>query len=207
MMQVKSKLMRYIALFCCVAVLGSGIWWYSASDEKTAPVITTKAVRADLEENVLASGTLEASKLISVGAQVSGQIKSLKVALGDKVAKGQLIAEIDSLKQQNDLLNAEASLENVRAQYAAEEAVFKKVEAAFLRQKSMRTKDAVSKESYQTAEANYESSKANLVAIGAKIREAEITVDTAKVNLGYTNITAPIDGTVVAIVTEEGQTV
>jgi macrolide-specific efflux system membrane fusion protein len=172
-----------------------------------ATLLTTKAVRMDLEESVLASGTLEASKLVSVGAQVSGQVKSLKVKLGDKVTKDQLVAEIDSLTQQNNLHNAEAALENVRAQRWAGQASLKEADAAFARQKAMRVADATSKEKLQAAEAAYEAAKATVAGLEAQIRAAEIAVDTAKVNLGYTNITTPIDGTVVAIVTEEGQTV
>lgn len=61
----------------------------------TAPVETR-----DIEQTVLADGTIEALKQVSVGAQVSGQIKALHIALGDKVSKGQLLAEIDDLTQQ-----------------------------------------------------------------------------------------------------------
>ncbi len=199
---------RYVFGGLCVLILIFAGWkiFYS-SETATPPVITTKVVRMDLEENVLATGTLEASKMVSVGAQVSGQIKSLKVALGDKVQKDQLVAEIDSLTQQNNLLNAQAALQNVRAQFLAAQATLKETEAAFLRQKAMRVHDATSKEKYQAAEASFESAKASVAALEAQIKSAEIAVDTAKVNLGYTNIKAPIDGTVVAIVTEEGQTV
>src|SRR5438105_15619514 len=63
--------------------------------------ITSVVTKSDIQDTVLASGTLEALQQVSVGAQVSGQLKSLKVALGDQVKKGQLIAEIDSLPQQN----------------------------------------------------------------------------------------------------------
>ena len=57
--------------------------------------ITAPATVGDIEQTVLASGTLQPFQLIDVGAQVSGQVKSLKVALGDSVQKGQVIAEID----------------------------------------------------------------------------------------------------------------
>lgn len=169
--------------------------------------VTAKVARMDMEESVMASGTLEAVKQVSVGAQVSGQVKSLKVALGDKVTKGQLVAEIDSLTQQNDLHNAEAALENMRAQWLAKQATLKQADAAYQRQKRLRAQDAVSQESLQTAQATYEATKAEADALAAQIKEAEITVENAKINLAYTSITAPIDGTVVSIVTEEGQTV
>ena len=76
-------------------------------------LITAPVQRADIEDTVLANGTLQAFKQVSVGAQVSGQVKSLKVALGDMVKKGQLVAEIDSMTQQNTLRNAQAALAQV----------------------------------------------------------------------------------------------
>lgn len=99
-----------------------------------APTYATAAVkRADMENSVLASGTLEAVRQVSVGAQVSGQLKSLKVKLGDEVKQGQLIAEIDDMTQQNDLRNVQAALETRRAELRAKQATLKQAELAFAR--------------------------------------------------------------------------
>jgi membrane fusion protein, macrolide-specific efflux system len=207
MIQKHNRIRRYSIVIGLLIAVGIGIkilFFPAAADPQ---YLTTKAAVADLEETVLASGTLEASKLVSVGAQVSGQIKSLKVALGENVKKGQLIAEIDSLPQQNALLNARASLENVRAQRRSKEATLKLAGEVFKRQQGMLALDAVSKESYQNAEATLETTRADIAALTAQITQAEIAVDTAKVNLAYTKIVAPIDGTVVATPIEEGQTV
>ena len=81
---------------------------YRSDAAETPSYLTATVTRKDLSDSVLATGTLEAFKQVSVGAQVSGQIKSLKVAIGDRVTKGQEIAEIDSLTQQNNLKQAEA---------------------------------------------------------------------------------------------------
>ena len=89
---------------------------------------------------MLADGTLSASKLVSVGAQASGQIKRLLVELGDQVKQGQLVAEIDSMTQQNALQNAQAALKNIEAQRAVKEAQLSNYRAAFARQKAMLTK-------------------------------------------------------------------
>lgn len=167
---------------------------------------TAEVVRGDLEKTVLATGEMEAYKLVSVGAQASGQLKSLKVELGDKIKTGQLVAEIDSMTQQNTLRNAEAALETRRAQRAAQVANLKQAEREFERQKQMLAKDASSRQDYEAAEASLHSVQAQIAAIDAEIKQAGIAVDTAKVTLGYTRITAPMDGTVVAVVAKEGQT-
>ncbi|MGE0108371.1 MAG: efflux RND transporter periplasmic adaptor subunit [Bdellovibrionales bacterium] len=198
---------RWILFALLLAICASAGWSFLYPQEKVEQIVTSLATRMDVEETVLASGVLEASKMISVGAQVSGQLEHLYVKLGDKVEKDDLVAEIDSMPQQNTLENAQAALENMRAQLIAKEALAKKAEAVFKRQKKMRKKDAVSEESFQAAEADYATAQADVASLTAQIKQAEIEVESAKVNLGYTKITAPISGTVVAIVTEEGQTV
>ncbi|AHV92100.1 efflux RND transporter periplasmic adaptor subunit [Bordetella holmesii] len=173
-----------------------------------APTFATATVkRGDLENSVLASGTLEAVRQVSVGAQVSGQLKSLKVKLGDEVKQGQLIAEIDDMTQQNELRNAQAALETRRAELRAKQATLKQAEQAYARQRKMLAADASSRESYESAEATLHVTRADIVVLQAQIAQAEIEVDKAKVNLGYTRIVSPMDGKVVAVVTKEGQTV
>lgn len=164
-------------------------------------------MRGNLEDSVLASGTMDAIERVSVGAQATGQLKSLKVALGDRVTRGQLVAEIDDLTQQNDLRTAQAALQTRRAERAAKVATLKQAELAFRRQRQMLAADASSRENYEAAEATLGVTRADIAALDAQIVQAEIEVDKAKVNLGYTRIVSPIDGVVVAVVTKEGQTV
>ncbi|AZY50182.1 macrolide transporter subunit MacA [Bordetella avium] len=173
-----------------------------------APAYATAVVkRADMEDSVLASGTLEAVRQVSVGAQVSGQLKSLKVKLGDEVKQGELIGEIDDMTQQNDLRNAQAVLDARRAELRAKQATLKQAELAFARQRKMLAADASSRESFENAEATLNVTRSDIVALQAQIAQAEIEVDKARVNLGYTRIVSPMDGKVVAVVTKEGQTV
>ena len=81
--------------------------------------ITVPARLGDIENVVLATGRLDAIERINVGAQVSGEVKSLKVKSGDRVTKGQPVAEIDDLQQRNDLRAAETALEVVKANLMA----------------------------------------------------------------------------------------
>ncbi|GLI38164.1 efflux RND transporter periplasmic adaptor subunit [Geobacter hydrogenophilus] len=169
--------------------------------------ITAPASRMDLEESVLATGILKAFKTVAVGAQVTGQLKTLHVALGDTVKKGQLLAEIDPVLPQNTLRDAEAQVDNLQAQKRSKQALLKQYELAFQRQSQMNAKDAGSRADLESAQAQLESTRHDIAALEAQIRKAIIAVDTARANLGYTRIHAPIDGTVISIDTEEGQTV
>ncbi len=193
------------SVVAALLVVGAAAW--SLHSPAVPALATSPVTRSDLEKTVDATGVIDAYKLVSVGAQASGQIKSLKVELGDVVKKGDLIAEIDSVTQENSLKNAQAALENIRAQRAAQVASWKEAQRTFDRQKKMLAAEATSRADYEAAEASLASIRAQIRALDAQIKQSETELSTAKANLGYTSITAPIDGTVVAVVTEEGRTV
>ncbi|TXH35919.1 MAG: macrolide transporter subunit MacA [Rhodospirillaceae bacterium] len=206
-MQNKKRLLRYALAVAVLALVGWGVKVFAFPTESSPNYLTADVTKGDIEQTVLASGTLEASNQVSVGAQVSGQIKTLKVALGDHVKAGQLIAEIDPRTQQNALRDAQAELLNVKAQRQQRQATLKQATLQFKRQQTLLQADAASREDYETAEATLTATKAEIAALDAQIEQGTIAVDTAQVNLGYTRITAPMDGTVVYLAVKEGQTV
>lgn len=195
-----------MAVVIAIALIATG-WYFLKPEEKPTQYITAEVTQGDIESSVLATGVLEATKMVSVGAQVSGQVKRMYVQLGDQVKQGQLIAQIDSVRQENDLKTAEASIKNQMAQLAVRQANLAKVEAEYNRQKVMYAQDATSRSELESALASYKTAQADITAINAQIEQSRLTLATAKEDLGYTQIVAPMDGTIVAIVTEEGQTV
>ncbi len=197
-------------LFAILGVLALASWGVYAKFIKKPPapeVITAEVERTDLEDTVLASGTIKSERDVNVGAQVSGQIKRLLVDLGDQVKQGQLLAEIDSTTQTNTFRNAEAQVALLQAQLQAKEALFKQAELAYQRQQGLFKQDAGSKADLDAAEATLSTTRADINALQAQIKQANISVDTARVNLGYTRILAPIDGVVTGVIAEEGRTV
>ncbi len=202
-----SRILRYAAAAVVVVAIAAAVRHFYFSAPKPAQFVTATATTMDLEDAVLATGTVQAFKQVSVGAQVSGQIKILHVKLGDTVKKGQPVAEIDSTTQQNNLRNAQAGLENVRAQLAAQQVALIQAELSYKRQKELLDADAGSRQDFEAAEATRNTTRANIGALQAQIRQAAITAETAQVNLGYTKIASPIDGVVVALVAQQGQTV
>ncbi|WP_428029095.1 efflux RND transporter periplasmic adaptor subunit [Ancylobacter sp.] len=206
---VKSRFFLLLAL-AALFVLLAGVYATHSQWTKNpaaATLVTAQVVRADVEEAVLASGTLKPAKLVAVGAQASGRITRVAVALGQQVKAGDLLAEIDSVLQMNALRTARAALENVRAQLAEKEAVFHRDELILQRRTSMVTTKIVSQADFEAAEADVKATRAQIDQLKAQIIEAQVAVENAQSNLGYTRITAPIDGTVLAIVSQEGQTV
>ena len=203
------RFLRILILGVVVAGLALGLYllWQGYGAEQGATMMTAVVARGDIEETVLATGTLKPVRLVAVGAQVSGRIVAVKVKLGQAVKTDDLIAEIDSVTQENSLRTARASLANVQAQLAEKRATLILNRQTLARQKTMIAQNAVSHADFESATAAVDVTQAQIEALQAQIIEAEVAVETAKANLGYTRITAPIDGTVLAIVSQEGQTV
>lgn len=199
---------RHVLPALAITLLGGYFAWQQLFPRSSSAGLLTAEVRAaSIEQTVIATGTLEAFRQVSVGAQVSGQITRLHVDFGDEVKQGDPIAEIDSLPQQNNLAVAKAQLASAQAQRAVQAAALKRAELAYARQKSMHQQNASSREALESAEADLSTVRAQIRASDAQIDQAKIQVSTAELNLGYTQITAPIDGTVVGLVVREGQTV
>ena len=203
----KIKPTKLLIAVVCILAVALTAWYFFKPKQELPQYITAEVTKGDLENSVLATGVLEATKMVSVGAQVSGQVKKMYVELGDQVKQGQLIAQIDSVRQENDQKTAEASIKNQQAQLAVKDANLAKVQAEYNRQKAMYAQDATSRSELESALANYKIAQADITAINAQIEQSRLTLATAKEDLGYTRIVAPMDGTIVAIVTEEGQTV
>ena len=193
------------------ALLVAGMAWFAYQQWFASPpapnLITVAVERGDIEDSVLATGAIQAAQLTNVGAQVSGQIKKLYVQVGDVVKQGQLIAEIDATTQLNNLRAAQDAVASYKAQKASRQAALVLARQNHERQQYMLTHDATSKADYQSAVQALQAAQADIKALDAQISQYSVQVDTAKANVGYTRISAPSDGTVVSIVTKEGQTV
>lgn len=202
---LKPGRLALVAVIVIAAVIAARAIWFRPPPP---PQVTTAAVeRGDIEDSVLATGTINAYKLVSVGARATGEVKRLAVALGDRVKEGQLIAEIDALTQQNALRDAQASLRSAEALLASRKATLAQAELSAKRQRALEAADAGARADLETAEAALNTARADVDSQAAMVAQSRINVDTAQVNLGYARVVAPMDGTVVAIVTEQGQTV
>lgn len=196
----------WILLAGLAAAAAGGWYWYTRPPASVAPT-TVAVTRGDIERTVLAAGIIEASSLVSVGAEVSGRIKALHVGLGDAVKAGDAIAEIDSLNQENAVRLAEAGLASVSAQKKQQDASLAQARVALDRAEKLRPQNLISDADYQSAQLAVTTAEAQQDILAAQIQQAEINVDTANLNLDRTRIVAPADGTVVSVEVEVGQTV
>ncbi|VVE12922.1 efflux transporter periplasmic adaptor subunit [Pandoraea aquatica] len=169
--------------------------------------LSAKVARADLEDAVLATGVLQPIKQVEVGSQANGQLRSLKVVLGDAVSKGQLLAVIDPTSSDNDLREANAGLTTLAADRRAKAIRLAQATRELARQQQLAHDDATSPRDLEKARTEADALTAELASLDSQISQQKVKVDKARTNQSYTQITAPINGTVTAITTQEGQTV
>ena len=118
-----------------------------------------------------------------------------------------MIADIDSTTQINTLNTKKAALVSYQAQLKAKKTAYDVALSSYNRLSKLYTQKATSLDSLNTAKSTLDNAKAEMEAIEANIKQAEIEVNTAETNVGYTKITAPMDGTVISVPVSEGQTV
>ena len=203
-MKLATRMAVAVALFVAAGVVG---WMYLAPSEARVEPQTIKVERGDITEAVLATGSLQASSITSIGAQVSGTIQTLSVKLGDTVKAGDLIAQIDSTNQQNAVKSAEAAIANMQAQLLSKQADLKGAQAALDRADKLSPQKLISDADLMTAQAGLASAQAAVASLEAQISQAKLALDDANLALSRTTITAPTAGTVVAVLVTAGQSV
>ncbi len=194
-------------IWLLLAVVLIAVLWAIFRPKEEVNYITDEVQRSNLNQIVNATGEISAAQLVDVGAQASGQIKKLYVKLGQQVKKGDLIASIDSTTQLNTLNTNKARLDTYRAQLVSAQVALRVKQRAFDRERALLAQDATSKADWENAQDALAAAKANVAELRSQIRQTQIAINTSEADLGYTRITAPMDGTVVSIPVEEGQTV
>ncbi|WP_449221476.1 efflux RND transporter periplasmic adaptor subunit [Tistrella mobilis] len=162
--------------------------------------------RGTITRSVAALGLIEPRVFVDVGSQVSGQLRRVDVAVGDRVAKGDQLAEIDPRIYETRVAGDEAKLRNLKAQADQARAERDLARLRHTRIRQLVAADAASREDADTSAANLRIAEARVAAIEAQISEAQSTLDGDRTNLSYTRILAPIDGTVVSQTSVVGQT-
>ncbi|QGA56568.1 efflux RND transporter periplasmic adaptor subunit [Brucella sp. 2280] len=206
--RAKGKRHWWLWLPAAAIIIGAGWYFYGSykADGEKSSYLAETVTRGDIENAITAVGTLSALRSVNVGAQVSGQLKSVKVEVGDHVKQGQLIAEIDPSPFEKKVEIAGAQLDNLKAQLLSKDAqlTLKKLNAA--RQKSLLATRGVSQATVDQANADLLMAEAEVKALNAQIRQQEAQLASDKVDLGYTSIYSPMEGTVVDEAAKEGET-
>ncbi|MCB5190945.1 efflux RND transporter periplasmic adaptor subunit [Methylobacillus arboreus] len=198
------KLRNIVLLVIVLVILGVG--WLARDRDPADAFVLEQARRGDIEHNVTAIGTLQPRSYVDVGAQVSGQILSLHVEPGDTVQKGQLLAEIDPRVPQATVDAGRAALAGLRAQLEEQEAQYEFASQQHERQQRMQQEGSTRTEEVQQAAAALKTAEARIKSLKAQIDQTQSTLQGNETLLGFTNIYAPMSGTVISIEAKVGQT-
>jgi macrolide-specific efflux system membrane fusion protein len=199
------RCMWAVMLVALTGAAGLGAKQY-LEDDRRAVYNAVTITSGDLVKLVTAAGSLKAKEYVDVGTQVSGRLEKIHVKIGDRVRKGQLIAEMDPTVYQSTVRKDQANLDNLKAQLGQQQAELALALQQQERNTQLRKQNAVSQDTVDQSEAAARVAQAKLTAIAAQIKAAEATLAGDLANLGYTKIYAPMGGTVVAQPSLEGQT-
>jgi macrolide-specific efflux system membrane fusion protein len=199
---------RIIAAVAVVAVLGGIYYWQTrpVADPNADQVLYATIGYGNIENAIPAAGTLQPKEVVPVGAQASGKLVEILVELGDMVQEGQLLARIDASEQELRVQNSELSLENQRNQIPQRELDVEIAQNNLERARILRDAEASTPQEYENAEKALLSAETGLANLRIQIRQSETSLQQEKVQLEYTNITAPLSGTIIEITQKEGAT-
>jgi HlyD family secretion protein len=186
--------MRITAVALAASTLTGVLWVRHRADADTTPSYRLGTIeRGSVRSTVSATGSLHAVRTVEVGTQVSGQIAALTVDFNSRVKKGQLIARIDPILQEQAVKDAQAGV-------ARAEAVVTQTRLEFERSTKLHDQQIATDAEFNVTQSNYAVARANLTS-------AQVSLEKARQNLSYTNIYSPIDGVVVERAMDVGQTV
>jgi macrolide-specific efflux system membrane fusion protein len=206
---MKAFLKRWRTRLIVVAVLvAAGVAWRLTHQPPPPPPPPSGVVAlADITQNVQAAGVLQAKTKVDVGAQVSGQIQMLHVQLGEQVKKGQLLVSLDPELARSDVTQAEAALAQARAQLDSSKVDAEAARREVARQRRLLAGQATATIEAEKAETDLAKIEAALRGQAATVARLEAELENRRLRLSYTRITAPMDGTVVNLPVQAGQTV
>ncbi|AJC87849.1 efflux RND transporter periplasmic adaptor subunit [Campylobacter insulaenigrae] len=198
------KKIAYLILLIILIEVGVYYYFYNKDEFN---YLTYEVKKRDITQSIEAIGEVYAKTQVDVGAQVSGQITRLYVRLGDYVKEGDLIAQIDKDKQQNDLDITKAQLESAKANLESKKIALNIALKQYTREQKLYEKKATSLESLENLKNNFYALKASVADLNAQTTQLEISLKNAQKDLAYTTIVAPSKGEIINIAVEEGQTV
>ncbi len=206
----KSRLLRpwSIAIVLLTAIIGAALFgWLQLYRESPVRYVTSAASTGPVTRVVSTTGTVNPELTIIVGSYVSGVIKDVYCDYNTQVKTGQVCAKIDPRPYQTAVDQARANLDIAKAQLIKDQASLTYARATFDRYATLVKTSAVSADAYDSARSTFEQAQAQVAYDQASIEQRQAALDAAQVNLGYTDITSPVDGTVVSRNITIGQTV
>jgi HlyD family secretion protein len=203
-----------IVVAIVILALGAGAWRWHARGIAKLSFLTAIVKRGDVAATISASGTIEPSETVDVGAQVAGRITSFgadtagrPIDYNSVVEKGAVLACLDDSVYAADFSVAKAGELSAAANLEQMDAKLDQAEAEWKRAQDLYAKKLMAQVDYDTDKANYEVARANVSVAKAGVAQAQADLDKAQRNLDFCIIKSPVTGVIIDRRVNIGQTV
>lgn len=201
----------WVGAVALVAAVGGYVWWQNHQAANAQPVYVAQAVkRGDLAINVAANGTLQPTRTVNIGSELSGTVRNVLVDVNDVVQKGQVLVELDTDKLQAQLNRSQASVASAEARLQQSLATLKEARASFARQEEVHrisSGKVPSATEMDAGRAAVERGEADVAAARASVQDAKAALKTDATNLSKASIKSPIDGVILTRTVDPGNAV
>ena len=201
----------WIGAVAVAGALGGYVYWQKQQEANAKPVYVAEAVkRGDLSITVAANGTLQPTRTVNVGSELSGTVRSVLVDVNDVVKKGQVLVELDTDKLQAQLNRSKASVASAQARLKQSQATLKEAKANFARQQEVHRISGgkvPSAAELDAGRASVDRAEADEAAALASVDDARAALKTDETNLSKASIKSPIDGVILTRTVDPGNAV
>lgn len=198
----KKKALIWLAVAVVLTVVLANI--FSGGEAKTK-VQAEPVTRQDLEEKVSASGWIQPKTRVNITAEVNAKVIGIVVKEGDRVSRGQLLIQLDTVQLQKDVEQYRHSLEEINARKEASHANYLQAQEEYERQKQLYERQLTSETVFKNAEYAYLNYRYNYEAMASQAKQGNAIYEKALDNLRKTEIRAPMDGVITFLDVEVGE--
>ena len=198
-----------VALVALVAAAG-WFWQQRLPAANALTYVTDPATRGSLRVSVTANGTLQPTRTVSIGSELSGTVARVQVDVNDRVKKGQVLVELDASKFSDLVTRSKATVAAATAKVAQANATVKEAESNLARLKEVQRLSGgkvPSPAELDTAQATLERAHAEASSARASVTDAQAALQSDHTNLGKASIKSPIDGVVLTRAVDPGNAV
>lgn len=201
----------WIGAVAIVGAAGAYAYWQHQQQVNAKPVYVAEAVkRGNLSITVSANGTLQPTRTVNVGSELSGTVRRVLVDVNDEVKQGQVLVVLDTDKLNAQLNRSKASVASALARLQQAQATLKEARSNFARQEEVHRLSAgkvPSAAEMDAGRASVDRAVADEAAARASVDDARAALQTDETNLSKASIKSPIDGVILTRSVDPGNAV
>ncbi|MGD9912892.1 MAG: efflux RND transporter periplasmic adaptor subunit [Rhizobiaceae bacterium] len=204
----RRRVWRWLILVL-ILVAAAGIYEWQVAGREAQPVAfqTVAAETGDLTVEVSATGTLQPLTQVDISSELSGVVRSVLVDANERVARGQVLAELDTTRLAAQVERGEASVQAAAAKVTDSDTTLKEAEQTFQRASQLAQRGMTTEQALETATAARDRAASAVEAARANLAIAQADLKLQQADLAKTKIYSPIDGIVLTRAVNPGQTV